>query len=125
MANNDTRFSVSVELRSSAQAEYFFNVALQDQAREEGVRITVHSERDGETAYLYAEESGNDGFVAETLHAFLKKFRRKDEIVFGVAHLCSKPRPFEFGGAAWYVSAKKIEGVDAISAALKFKRKKG
>jgi len=54
---------------------------------------------------------GNTIYPDETcdlIQKFLKKFRPKDEISFGIAQTCSKPRLYSFGGLAIVISARSI-----------------
>lgn len=59
--------------------------------------------------YLFSEEGGNADNVAEVVCKFLKTHRPDEALGFEVAFTCEKPRPGEFGGAAYWCTAEGAE----------------
>lgn len=63
--------------------------------------------------WMYAELNGNPDHVAAFVQLFLKKFRPDAAFSMSFATTCSRPLIEEFGGGAVFVTAEKIEWVNA------------
>jgi hypothetical protein len=59
-------------------------------------------------AGCYSEESGDPELVAVLLWKYLQAFHPDRYIAFEYACTCSKPRPDEFSGGAYFVTAETI-----------------
>lgn len=60
------------------------------------------------SVFFYSDSYGNPDLVAELIRAFLAKFRPKECLAFEYAFTCDKPRPGNFGGGAFLVTAENI-----------------
>jgi len=63
--------------------------------------------------WIYGELSGNPDHVAAFVQMFLKKFRPEDAFAMSWSTTCSKMRIDEFGGGAIFVTADKVEWMNA------------
>lgn len=63
--------------------------------------------------WIYGELSGNPDHVAAFAQMFLKKFRPDDAFAMSWGTTCSKMRIDEFGGGAIFVTADKVEWMNA------------
>lgn len=117
MADNYTMFSIEVTKLTKEEREFFLNERRRDDSDDEdpfqfhGVEIDV--EADNAAAYLFSMDYGNPDYAADVLQRFFAKYRPTESIVFSVAYHCSKPRPGEFGGVAFFVNATTIEFLNA------------
>jgi len=59
--------------------------------------------------YLFSEDGGNPDIAANLIQRFLTRFRPDSAVGFEVAYTCDRPRPGEFGGAAYWVTARDVE----------------
>ena len=63
-------------------------------------------DENGGNLWLYADEYGSPGAVADFLQDFFKKFRPQETKVFGWAETCSRPVLDAFGGGYVRVTAE-------------------
>jgi len=63
--------------------------------------------------WMYTEEAGEPGMVAEFVQSYLKEFHPDDIWTLTWAATCSKPRLGEFSGGGVVVTAKKLYFVEA------------
>jgi hypothetical protein len=110
-------------------ADYYvdFSVMIDPISDEEWAWITAHSRkilaqydygadlddvlgrREPEGWWLASENCwDNADMAAQMIHDFLRHFKRNDIVILEVAIHCSKPRPGEFGGAAYVLSREKF-----------------
>ncbi len=69
-------------------------------------------ESDG-ALWIYAELSGNPDHVAAFVQLFLKKFRPKEAFALSWSTTCTRPLLDSFGGGAIFVTADKVEWMNA------------
>lgn len=124
MANNYSYFSFSFETRTAEELAWLLthmaitpdtlsDTALKEFAETVGCDAQeivdywppCEVETQGNTVYMYSEESFDSEMVAGFLSAFLRAHNRTDILSFEYAVTCSKPRPGEFGGGAVVISA--------------------
>ena len=72
-------------------------------------------EGEGHTLWFYAEESGNAEHVAQFVQQYLKKYHPDQCWGITWADTCSKMRVDEFSGGALFVTADKIDWIQASS----------
>ena len=72
-----------------------------------------HNEELGRHLWIYAEEGGDPNRVAHLVQMFLRQFRPDQSWSLTYAATCSKLRLGEFAGGAVFVTAMKIESMDA------------
>ncbi len=122
MANNYTLFSTEVANLTEAEQEWFKAVMAMDGDNadtfadpkwEEVVGqydgyLPCTIDLEGTSAYLYSEESGDVDGTAALLSLFLRETGRTGALDLEAAFTCSKPRPGEFGGCAFYITADEI-----------------
>jgi hypothetical protein len=63
---------------------------------------------------FYDDGQGNPDHLANFLRAFLENWRQDRCLGFEVAYTCSKARPGEFGGAAYWVTARGREVMSTL-----------
>ncbi len=66
-----------------------------------------------EGLWIYGELNGNPDHVAAFVQMFLKKFRPKDAFAMSWGTTCSRLRIDGFGGGAIFVTAEKVEWMNA------------
>jgi hypothetical protein len=66
--------------------------------------------------WMYTEECGSPGSVAEFVQKFFEKWRPDASMTIGWAATCSKPRLGEFGGGLIHVTATEIRACDGSCA---------
>lgn len=127
MANNYTQFSFTIALEKPEHVQWWRTVreltydddyteqawsALGIEANEtpEYAPCSIDVEADGSEVWLWTDESGSDDDTARLVHQFLRQFDIANPVSFEVAFSCSKPRPGEFGGAAYWITEEHYEG---------------
>ena len=81
---------------------------------EPGFQYDFCENRDlGRYLWLYAEEGGDPDRVAHLVQKFLRQFRPRECWSLTYAGTCSKPRLGEFSGGARFVTADRIQALDA------------
>jgi hypothetical protein len=115
MANNYTQFSIEVANITDAERAFFVaekagENRLDDGDGDEPVFADPMCDIDieGNSVYLCSMD-GDAEYAAELLQRFFAEHRPEASIIFGVAFICSKPRPGEFGGMAYLVTKETIE----------------
>jgi len=113
MAHNYTQFSVEVPLKNERQRAFFHRASLQLSAELEDKGYAENGSCDfaftPTSVVLYSEECGEADYASGLIHSFFKTFKLGGHVIFGVAFTCSKPRPGEFGGVAFYVDSERVE----------------
>lgn len=113
MADNFVQFSVEVPVTGKRQRNFFHRASLKLRAELEDKGYAEAGSCDfaftPTSVVLYSEECGEADYAAGLIRDFLKAFKLKTHIIFGVAFTCSKPRPGEFGGVAFYVDSERVE----------------
>jgi len=103
MANNYLQFSFAIDDISDEEREWLDAEDQTNRHSEESIDLDIRVV--DSVAYFTAEESGDVEGTAQIVELFLKKFRKKDHVIFEWAETCSKPRPDQFGGGAAIVTA--------------------
>lgn len=129
MANNYTMFSFTIRLANKEHADWWrgarslmYDWDDSDVSRDalfqalglnpedfEFSPCSIDVEDDDSEVWIYTEESGDCDATANLVQGFLARFEIENPVYFEAAFTCSKPRPDEFGGAAWFITKDEVK----------------
>ena len=111
MANNYSEFVTSIKDLTKEEKEWLSDTLknMKDSERD------FASQWDDTTLWLSSlGKSYNPVIVIKFMQDFLKKFRKDGYLYFTSAFTCSVARLNEFGGAAFFITAKNVKSVGTL-----------